>query len=288
MRNIGLSLNIDKSQVQTIAKEIVSWLEKNGCNVYLSEKSAKFLQRCEKVLAPEEFGKKIDCLIVLGGDGTLLNSAQKVIPYEVPIFGVNLGTLGFLTEIEVTDIEPALRKLVNGEYDIEERMMLEAQIYRNNEKVNTFYGLNDIVIAKGALARLINIATYVDDEFVNSYPADGLIISSPTGSTAYSLSAGGPVVVPKVEVMVITPICPHTLYARPLVIAPESKVKVVLLSTSGEGSITIDGQHGFRLELGDEIVIKKAPFYTKLLRLNNRSFFKVMQGKLTEGEKSDV
>lgn len=288
MKNIGLSLNVDKNQVQTIAKEIINWLEKNNCNVYLSEKSAKFLQRTEKALSTEEFGKKIDCLIVLGGDGTLLNSAQKIIPNEVPIFGVNLGTLGFLTEIEVADIEPALRKLVNGEYEIENRMMLEGQIIRNGEKVKTFYGLNDIVITKGALARLINIAIYVDDEMVNTYPADGLIIASPTGSTAYSLSAGGPVVVPKVEVMLITPICPHTLYARPLVIAPDSKVKVVLLNTSGEGSVTIDGQHGFPLELGDEILIKKAPFYTKLLRLNNRSFFQIIQGKFTEGEKTDV
>jgi NAD+ kinase len=288
VKKVGLSLNTEKERVQTIAKEIINWLENKDCQVYLSDKSAKFLRMEERGLGPEEFAQTIECLIVLGGDGTLLSRSRKVAPYNVPIFGVNLGTLGFLTEVEVGDLEPSLNKLINGQYTIEDRMMLEAHVIRNNEKVEVYYGLNDIVITKGALARLINVAAYVDNEFVNAFPADGLIIASPTGSTAYSLSAGGPIVVPNLDLMLVTPICPHTLYARPMVIAPHSEVKVVMLNNRGEVSLTIDGQHGYRLQSGDEIIVKKAPFTTKLLKLNDRSFFQVMEGKLKEGERMDV
>jgi NAD+ kinase len=288
VKKVGLSLNTEKERVQTIAKEIINWLESRNCRVYLSDKSAKFLHMEERGLGPEEFAQTIECLIVLGGDGTLLSRSRKVAPYNVPIFGVNLGTLGFLTEVEVGDLEPSLNKLINGQYTIEDRMMLEADVIRNNEKVEVYYGLNDIVITKGALARLINVATYVDNEFVNAFPADGLIVASPTGSTAYSLSAGGPLVVPNLDLMVITPICPHTLYARPMVIAPNSEVKIVMLNNTGEVSLTIDGQHGYRLQSGDEIIVKKAPFSTKLLKLNDRSFFQVMESKLKEGERLDV
>lgn len=288
MDNIGLVVNPEKNQVISLVREIITWFEKNEKKILLPKECAVELGRPDLACAEEDWAVSIDCAIVLGGDGTLLNTARSIAIAGVPLFGINLGQLGFLTEVEVKDTVPALEKLVAGEYLVEERMMLQASVRRGGEVSQKFICLNDAVITKGAFARLIRLKAYVNDEYVETYPADGLIVSTPTGSTAYSLSAGGPLVAPDMELMIMTPVCPHTLYARPLVIDGSNIVKVVILSEQGEIMLTLDGQYGFSLQPGDEVIIEKAPYKTKLLKLNRRSFYEILREKLKEGINNDV
>lgn len=283
MNSIGIIMNFEKSEALSITRQIAEWLEKHGKTVLVTDPGSDAADGGMNVCSESEMVEKADCIIALGGDGTLLSSARVIAGLDIPLFGVNLGQLGFLTEIEQPDIPPALEKLISGSYDIEKRMMIEARVSRNGEEICAFYGLNDAVITKGAFARLIRLKTFVNNEFVDIFPADGLIISTPTGSTAYSLSAGGPLVSPDLELMIVTPICPHTLYARPLVIDRDSIVRVELQSTQAEVMLTIDGQSGFQLEPFDEVIVRKAPFYARFLKLNQRSFYEILRTKLKEG-----
>lgn len=287
MNSIGIIVNLEKPDIGHIAAHIVSWLENNGKQVYVNvvgEYNKAQIANCSET----DMVKNCQCIIVLGGDGTLLHSARIVSSHGIPLFGVNLGQLGFLTEIELNDVTPALEKLVSGEFRVEERMMIQASVYRNGKEISKFFGLNDAVITKGAFARLIRLKTYVNNEFVDIYPADGLIISTPTGSTAYSLSAGGPLVVPNLELMIVTPICPHTLSSRPLVVDRASVVKVELQSTQAEVMLTIDGQSGHSLEPFDEIIVQKSPYNAKFIKLSQRGFYEILRKKLKEGRITDV
>jgi NAD+ kinase len=288
MNSIGIIINLEKSNVLAVAGQIADWLEQHGKRVLVSGVSPEMMQGRIRPCSEEDLTREAQCIIVLGGDGTLLNSARTVAAHGIPLFGVNLGQLGFLTEIELPDLTPALEKLISGRYKIEERMMIQAAVLRNGLEISRFYALNDAVITKGAFARLVRLKTFVNDEYVDVYPADGLIISTPTGSTAYSLSAGGPLVVPNLELMIVTPICPHTLYARPLVIDRESVVRVELLATQAEVMLTIDGQSGFQLVPRDQVVVRKAPFNAKFMKLKQRSFYEILREKLTEGGNTDV
>lgn len=280
MKNIGLIINTKKPKALEVAAEMVKWLEQREVVLSLPLANARAVNREDLGMPEEEIQKRADCILVLGGDGTLLNTARSVAPGETPLLGINLGQLGFLTEIELPDLYQGLENYLNGKFTVEERMMLEARVVRDGLVVEKFFGLNDIVVTKGAFSRMILLETHVGRYYHATYPADGIIISSPTGSTAYSLSAGGPLVSPEVEVMLLTPICPHTLSARPLVFSPKEIVRVVVRSAVAEVMLTVDGQHGFKLEEGDEITIQKAPFYTKLVRLHGRSFYEVLREKL--------
>lgn len=288
MHNIGLVVNLGKNQVISLVSEIITWLENKGKKVILHQDCAGELGRPDLTCDGRDWAGSIDCAIVLGGDGTLLNTARSIAEAKVPLFGINLGQLGFLTEVEVKDTIPALEKLISGEYLLEERMMLQASVRREGKVSQKFICLNDAVITKGAFARIIRLKTFVNDEYVETYPADGLIVATPTGSTAYSLSAGGPLVAPELEMMIVTPICPHTLYARPLVIDGANTVKVEIHSDQGEIMLTLDGQYGYSLQPGDEVIIEKAPYKTKLLKLNRRSFYEILREKLKEGINNDV
>lgn len=283
MNKVILVMNLEKENVLDIAKQVMVWFEQNNIQVEAIKISSTELAKGEINIKQEMINPQPGCIIVLGGDGTILSCARSVANLNVPVLGVNLGRLGFLTEIEVQDIEPALEKLIVGDYGVEERMMIQAQVYRNGEIVEDSIGLNDAVITKGAFARLIHLAIYVDDQFYSTIPADGLIVSSPTGSTAYSLSAGGPLVPPDLELMLVTPICPHTLTSRPLVVSAEKSIKVKFLSYHKESMLTLDGQHGFQLQQEDEIVIKKAAFTAKFVKLTGRNFFTLVRKKLKEG-----
>ncbi|OPX86558.1 MAG: putative inorganic polyphosphate/ATP-NAD kinase [Pelotomaculum sp. PtaB.Bin104] len=282
MNTIGLVVNLKKKGVVCLVGEIVRWLEGRGCKVLVEEAAAGAIGLARLGTAQNCLVEQAECVIVFGGDGTLLSTTRKVASAEIPIIGVNLGHLGFLTEVDLPEVLPALEKLLSGNYIIDERMMLEAQVYREGQVVEQFVGLNDAVISKGAFARLIMLETYVNEQYVNTYPADGLIIASPTGSTAYSLSAGGPLVTPDLDLMLITPICPHSLWARPLVVAPESVTKVVVLSSHGEVKLTMDGQHGFQLQQHDQVILKRATNKAKFIRLQGRGFFDVLRKKLKE------
>ncbi len=283
MKTFGLVVNQEKKGVYELVEQVVCWLEDRGCEVLIDQNVVHLLSLSRDGASENYIVENAQCMIVFGGDGTLLRTARKVAGTGAPIIGINLGHLGFLTEIDVPEVNVCLEKLLYGHYHIEERMMLEALVYRQGEVVKRLAGLNDAVISKGAFARMIHLETSINDEYIDTYHADGLIVASPTGSTAYSLSAGGPLVTPELEVMLLTPICPHSLGARPLVIAPDSIIKVVIDSSQGYFMLTMDGQLGFDLQRKDEVIIKQAPWKARLIRLKGRSFFEVLGRKMAEG-----
>ncbi len=232
----------------------------------------------------EKIYEGIDLLIVLGGDGTLLSAARAVAGHDIPIFAVNLGHLGFLTSIRVEELYPELERAIAGEHRIGRRRMVDCELQRGGETIGKYSALNDVVIAKSELARMIDLDTHVDNHFVAAYKADGLIISTPTGSTAYSLSAGGPVVFPSVNCFCITPICPHMLTNRP-VIVPDTSV-IHILNHGEDGTyLTIDGQVGEPLSKGDRVVCRASPKTIPLIRPPKMLFFDVLREKLKWGER---
>ena len=233
-----------------------------------------------ELIADEEEMKKVNLIIAMGGDGTFLRAARIFSPYNIPLLGINLGGLGFLTEISISNFQQELEKILNGKYRIEKRLMLKTSIIREGKKIKSFLSLNDIVISERALSRLINLKTSISGEFVTTYSADGLIISTPTGSTAYSLSAGGPVVYPDLEVIILFPICAHTLAVRPLIVAQNDEIEVILEPPFEKVMLTIDGQIGFNLEEKDKIKVSKASYKAYLMKREEKLFFKVLRTKL--------
>jgi NAD+ kinase len=272
-------INQEKPSASKVAHEIMSWANERGLEIVPPKEMAFCLQRAWQ----EERSISLDYVLVLGGDGTLLNAARKLAPFGIPILGINLGHLGFLTEIELSNLDEGLQALTRGDLLIEERLMLSAELKQGLQKRAGFYALNDVVVSKGSFSRMIKLSINVSGEYVETYPADGLIISSPTGSTAYCLSAGGPIVSPEIQAMILTPICPHTLYSRPLVISPDEEVEVFVEASAAEAMLTVDGQQGVKLEPDHRILVKKAPFAAKLVRLKGRNFFAVLREKLREG-----
>lgn len=277
IKNIGLIVNTRKKQPVQLGKELINWFKQKNIGVYTTAEDGLAMEVNQDMIC-DSLGKAVDCVVTLGGDGTLLRAARIISSYETPILGINLGVLGFLTETEIPETYDALERLIRGEFKHEERMMLEGSI-RHNNTAATFVGLNDIVV-KGPLARLIILDVFVNDQYVTTYNGDGVIISSPTGSTAYSLSAGGPIIDPELEAIIITPICPHTLHARPLVIPPHKTVRLRIVKAHVDSMVTVDGQHSYLVEKDDEISIIKASKYTRLVRIKEPNFFDILQEKL--------
>ncbi len=284
MKTFGLVVNLNKKGVRDLVAQISRWLKDRGCDVLIDEGTAQHLDLPVSGVSQEEILERSECILVFGGDGTMLWTTRRVAKAGIPIVGINLGHLGFLTEIDIPEALPALEKILKGHYRIEERMMLQAEVYRQGNLVNSFTGLNDAVITKGTIPRPIYLKAYINEEFFNNYHADGLIVASPTGSTAYSLSAGGPLATPELDLILLTPICPHSLWARPVVITPDSTIKILLASNWGEVMLTMDGQHGVSLRQKDEIIIKSAPQKAKFLRIVGRSFFEILRKKLKDEE----
>lgn len=284
MQTIGLVLNLTKGRVPQVAREIVAWLERRGIHTLFTRSDSLAVDLPARGAEEEDLIRQADCFLALGGDGTLLAAARFALAGNKPLMGINLGQLGFLTEIELPDLYRGLEKLLAGEYTLEARMTLRGELRRAGKVAGEFLALNDIVVTRGAFSRLIELRTYVEEDFVATYPADGLIVATPTGSTAYSLAAGGPIVVPSLEVVLLTPICPHTFYARPLVIEAEKQVRVVIESDMAEVMLTVDGQRGYPLKPRDEIRVTKGATSLRLIRLAGRSFFEVMRQKLHLGE----
>ncbi|BCV21769.1 NAD kinase [Moorella sp. Hama-1] len=281
LQRIGMVANLEKPRVRETALEIIHYLENRQVQVLISHRKAAALGCPAKGVAEDEV-VTAQALLALGGDGTLLRAARLVARTGTPILGINLGHLGFLTEIELAELYPALDKLLAGAYRVEERMMLQGSVERS-EQVLSCTALNDIVITKGAFSRMLRLEVYIDTAYLDTYPADGLIVSSPTGSTAYSLSAGGPLVSPQLQVMILTPICPHTLYARPLVVPGEQAIRVCVHAPGAEVMLTVDGQQGLHLRDGDVIKVTRAGTPTRLIRLQNNTFFSLVREKLKEG-----
>jgi NAD+ kinase len=282
LKKFGLVVNLKKGEVAKLVNQITSWLEDRSCEVMIKEDIAHVFGLSRLGVPWEQLFSQAECVLVFGGDGTMLWAARKVAKSGTPIIGINMGRLGFLTEIDIPDVFVDLEKILAGHYYLEERMMLEASVYRDGKIVENAVGLNDVVISKGAIARLIHLEAYVNDNLVNKYNADGIIIASPTGSTAYSLSAGGPLVTPDHDLLLLTPICPHSLWARPIVIAPESLIKVVLQSEDSAVALTIDGQYVYSLHQNDEIIVSRAPQKANFIRITGRNFFEVLRKKLKD------
>lgn len=283
MDSIGLFANVQKPGAGEVTADLAGWLEGQGIMVFLSRETA--------IAAGRERGEEgtgwlgqVDMLIVLGGDGTLLHAAKQAAPYGTPILGVNLGHLGFLTEIELSDLYGRLPEILAGRYEIESRMMLSAKVVAGCRPGPERLALNDVVVAKGPFARLVEMDTFVNDILVDTYPADGLIISTATGSTAYSLSAGGPIISPAVDAIILTPICPHTLYSRSVVIAPDDRVRVAVRGKHHNTMVTLDGQEGIDLGRGEEVVVRRAAQVTRLVRGLGWTFYDVLRKKLREGQ----
>lgn len=279
---IGLFAKLHRTDFADELWEIAEWLKQNKCIPLVDRRVVEQfgLKNLEGV-EPEEIPPRADAVVVFGGDGTLLSVARLVKGYDCPILGVNLGSLGFLTEVTLDRLYTDLRALIEGRYSLEERCMLQATIYRKDglPDHSEFHALNDVVVNKAALARVITVDALFDEVFIASFVADGMIVSTPTGSTAYSLAAGGPIVYPSLECLVITPICPHTLTNRPLVIPARHALRLVLRSGT-DVMLTVDGQVGVPFHEGDEVVCTLSPHRVHLVRPTDKGFFDVLREKL--------
>lgn len=286
LKTIGITINRDKPKAPTITRQLLQLLEQKGSTVYVEPETAVQLERPELGLALERFPYEVDLIFVLGGDGTLLGVARQFAAFHLPILGINVGHLGFLSESEPHDLSTAVDRVLAGDYYIEERLMLEAELVRHGQVVEKGIALNDVGIAKGSFGRMITCTVWMDGMFLGSFSGDGLIVSTPTGSTAYSLSCGGPIVYPGIQTLLLTPICPHTLTSRPMVLPAEATIEIQVTATHHEMGITIDGQLGYGLKTGDHVRVRRSPHNTLLIKWQERSFFEVVRKKL-QGEGID-
>ncbi|MEW6296706.1 MAG: NAD(+)/NADH kinase [Thermodesulfobacteriota bacterium] len=284
METVGLVVKRNKPEAVALGREVAAWLRQRQKTVLPEDASSQELG-FERGWRKVEIMQQADLVVVLGGDGTLLSVARRAGKREVPILGVNLGGLGFLTETTTGEVFSTLERVLGGAFEVERRSLLEAVLLRGGTQIDAFQVLNDVVINKGALARIIDLETWVDDQYLCTYKADGLIVATPTGSTAYSLSAGGPIIDPTVGVVVLSPICPHTLTNRPIVLPDHAYVQVVLRTADEDVILTLDGQEGRTLKIGDTVGIKRSGVMVSLVRSPNRTFFDVLRSKLRWGER---
>jgi len=285
IKKIGIVSKPKKAEIREIVPPLVEWLRERGIEVSIDKETGSILESSEKWLTRNELPGKVDLLVVLGGDGTLLAAARSLYPREIPIFAVNLGDLGFLTVITRDELYPALEGVLAGNYRSERRVQIEGELVRADEILSTFRALNDVVLNKGAIARIQDFEVYADGEFISNYKSDGLIVSTPTGSTAYSLAAGGPVVSPSVEAFIITPICAHTLTNRPLVLRDSATIEIVVKSQREAAYLTVDGQVGITAHSEDIIRVRKSDFYVELIQPPQRNYYEILRQKLKWGER---
>lgn len=285
IKTIGIIAKRHKPETTAIVQELVAWLAVRNVEVILDEELMTIVKgHSIRTAHRSRLPAQVDMIAVFGGDGTLLSVARLTGEHHPLVLGVNLGSLGFLTETTLEDLYSALEAIIGGRYEEDSRLMLVASIVRNGATVASYLALNDAVINKGALARITDLEISIDRQFVSTFKADGLIIASPTGSTAYSLAAGGPIVYPSMEAFVITPICPHTLTNRPLVV-PDKSIITVRLDSGSDVMLTIDGQLGLPLEIGDVLEVRKAGTPLSLIRPLKRNWFGVLRQKLKWGER---
>ena len=287
IRTVGIISKPNSAAAANIVPVLIEWLRERGMAVRIDEQTALYAGAGGSSIGipRDEVPEGCDLVIVLGGDGTLLAAARAIGKRETPLFPVNLGGLGFLTAITIDELYPELERAFRGEHRIAKRRLLATEVVRGGQVVAAYEALNDAVLTKAAIARMIDLDAHVDQQFVCAYKADGLIISTPTGSTAYSLSAGGPIIFPSVPAICITPICPHMLTNRP-VLVPETSVIRVISRTPGESVfLTIDGQVGNPIREGDTLVCRSSDYTLRLVRPPHMMFFDVLRQKLKWGER---
>ncbi len=285
MRRIGVVAKPGATEARDVILKLLEWLAARGLTAVLEKETAGLVSSATVAsVGKPELPAQVDLVVVLGGDGTLLSMARAVGDLGVPLLGVNLGGLGFLTATTLDEMFPALTAVLDGRMVVDERMMLSARVVRNGQRLCEYVALNDVVITKSAMSRIIEFAVSVEGQHATSYRADGLIISTPTGSTAYSLSAGGPILFPTMDAIVLTPICSHTLTNRPIVLPGMHRVEVTLLADQ-DVMATVDGQIGVNLKERDTVEVVKAAARIRLVRFPQKGFFSVLRTKLKWGER---
>lgn len=283
MKCFYIITNTVKDARLEVTHEIARHLESMGCTCHIQEETEGHLER--PGTNPLSIPQEVECIIVLGGDGTLLRAARDVVDLEIPLLGVNLGTLGYLAEIDLQSLHPALEQLVKGEIEIERRMMLIGNVYHKNKLIASDTALNDIVITREGALRVVSYNNYVNDVFLNSYHADGIIISTPTGSTGYSLSAGGPIISPSASLFLMTPLAPHTLNTRSIIFPENDKITVEIGEgrdgTTEHAVATFDGDTRAPMNSGDRIEIRKSEKDTMIVKISKRSFLETLRKKMS-------
>lgn len=282
---IGLIGKFGDPNVAGALNQIAAHLLQRQLRVLLDESSAQLIPDSGlEVASRAAIGEQCDLVVVMGGDGTMLNAARSLVDYDMPILGVNLGRLGFLADVSPSEIPHRLDGVLNGQFREARRLLLYAQVMRDGCMVGEADALNDVVIHKRDVARMIDVETFLDGRFLNTYRADGLIISTPTGSTAYALAGGGPIIYPGLEAVVLVPICPHTLTHRPIVVGADNVIEVVLNAANTINTqVTCDGQVSLPLERGDQIVIRKKERKVRLIHPISHDYFKLLRAKLRWG-----
>jgi NAD+ kinase len=273
-----------KSELSRILPELLAWFGQHNYKVLIDRETSVFVKGPEVVARSEMVSRPLDLVLVLGGDGTLLSAARAVAKSSVPILGINLGALGFLTEVPLAEMYSTLEALEKSCCTAEPRSMLYCQLMRGGNAVAEYTALNDVVVSKSAIARLNNFELFIDQAFVTSYRADGLIVSTPTGSTAYSLAAGGPILMPSVNAFVVTPVSPHSLTHRALVVRDAADIEIVVKTGDEEAYLSVDGQVGMPVQDGDRVCCRKSEHVVRLLRIK-KTFFDVLHTKLKWGQR---
>jgi NAD+ kinase len=281
---VGIVSKPNKAEIAQIVPGLTRWLAEHGYGYVVDPETAPSAPEAESIPRPAMAARKLDFVIVLGGDGTLLSAARAVARAGIPVVGVNLGALGFLTEVPLEELYPTLEAIDRGSCAIDARSMIHCEVSRRGENIASYEALNDIVVGKGTIARLNHCDVYINEIFVSRYQADSLIVSSPTGSTAYSLASGGPILMPDVQTFVITPVSAHSLTHRPLVVRDSSHVEIVVMTGSDEAYLSIDGQAGMPVFDGDRICCRKSQYQVKLLHTRG-NFFEVLSSKLKWGQR---
>jgi NAD+ kinase len=285
IKTIGITSKPKKPEVREIVPSLLHWLHEHSILVLIDKETNSSLDNSEKCVTRNEMPSRVDLIIVLGGDGTLLATARVLNRKPVPLLAVNLGGLGFLTVITRDELFPTLERVLAGDFRTERRVQIEADVIRAGEVISSFLALNDVVLNKGAIARVLDFDVSVDGQFISTYKADGLIVSTPTGSTAYSLAAGGPVIAPSVEAFIVTPICAHTLTNRPIVLPDSAEIEVEVKSQRESVYLTVDGQVGIAVRSEDAVHMRRASSVVELIQSPQKNYFEILRQKLKWGER---
>lgn len=283
IKKIGIVANIEKEKITDHVRSLKNWLEEKGVKVFLEMEISRKVSRGAG-LNWKELARKSEMVVVLGGDGTMLSTAHYLAGHRVPILGINMGGLGYLTEVNLNEIHSTLEMVIRGEFVTGKRMMLDVSVRHGKIITNVGSALNDVVINRGDLPRMNELEVEINGKYLTTYKGDGLIVSTPTGSTAYSLSSGGPIVYPGKDLIIINPICPHTLTNRPIIFSEDSNLEITLWSKDRGAMLTLDGQESYKIRSGDAVMIKKSRHVTMLVLSPYRSYGEILRSKLGWGD----
>lgn len=279
-KTIGIAANIGKSAARDRLFDLLQVLEEHKITCLLEQEAAALAGPPRTACTLQEIGKSADMIVVLGGDGTILRVARELNGLETPIFGVNLGGLGFLTSVRCEDLRESVAEILRGDYQISTRRTLQAALLRDRQRIESHRALNDVVISRSAFSRIVRLKLFIDGELLTEYVCDGMIFSTATGSTAYSLSAGGPILLPSARAQIVTPICPHALSNRSVIVGEQSVIDCHVASAAGELLLTVDGQVQVRMQVGDQVEVRQAKEVVNLVTPTGHSYFEVLREKL--------